>query len=69
MNSDKLVAELGRQPFVPWPYFDELMPSHREWHFERSGFRGSPQLLKQLLYCRPPSGVSLEEYIAQIQPT
>ena len=35
MNSGKLVSALGQQPFRPWPLGDDLVPSHRQWHFER----------------------------------
>ena len=35
MNSGKLVAELGEQPFEPWPRGDDLMPTHGDWHFDR----------------------------------
>jgi dTDP-4-dehydrorhamnose reductase len=35
MNSGKLIAELGEQPFQPWPLGDDLVPTHRQWHFER----------------------------------
>ena len=35
MNSGKLLAELGERPFQPWPLGDDLMPTDRQWHFER----------------------------------
>jgi dTDP-4-dehydrorhamnose reductase len=35
MNSAKLCAELGGQPFQPWPLGNDLTPTHRGWHFER----------------------------------
>jgi dTDP-4-dehydrorhamnose reductase len=35
MHSGKLIAELGAQPFAPWPLGDDLMPTDRQWHFER----------------------------------
>jgi dTDP-4-dehydrorhamnose reductase len=35
MNSAKLCAELGEQPFQPWPLGEDLQPTHRDWHFER----------------------------------
>ena len=37
MNSAKLIAELGEQPFQPWPLGDDLLPSGRDWHFGRPG--------------------------------
>lgn len=51
MDSSKLAGALGHNPFDPWPLDDEQMPTHREWHFE--GPRGSPQLLKEILYRNP----------------
>ena len=35
MISGKLCAELGQQPFQPWPVGEDVLPTHREWHFER----------------------------------
>ena len=35
MNSGKLCTELGEQPFQPWPLGEELLPTHRDWHFHR----------------------------------
>lgn len=35
MNSGKLIAELGEQPFQPWPCGADVQPTHREWHVER----------------------------------
>src|SRR5213076_455307 len=35
MNSGKLSAELGEQPFQPWPLGDDLQPTDRQWHHER----------------------------------
>lgn len=37
MNSGKLIAELGEQPFVPWPLGGDVTPTHGDWHFERPG--------------------------------
>lgn len=53
MDSGKLAAALGYQPFDPWPYCDELVPTHREWHFEGGGERGSRDLLAEVLYRNP----------------
>jgi dTDP-4-dehydrorhamnose reductase len=36
MNSAKLIDLLGCNPFRPWPVGDDLMPTDRRWHFERS---------------------------------
>jgi dTDP-4-dehydrorhamnose reductase len=35
MSSAKLIAELGEQPFKPWPLGDDLQPTRGDWHFER----------------------------------
>ena len=51
MDSSKLTAALGYDPFDPWPLADEHVPTHREWHFE--GPRGSPELLAEVLYRNP----------------
>jgi dTDP-4-dehydrorhamnose reductase len=54
MNSSKLVAMLGYQPFHAWPYDDRLVPTHRQWHFERTAeLPGSPELLAEVLYRNP----------------
>ena len=34
-DSSKLRRELGCEPFRPWPAGDDLLPSHRLWHFDR----------------------------------
>ena len=35
MSSVKLIAELGEQPFQPWPLGEDATPTHRAWHFDR----------------------------------
>jgi dTDP-4-dehydrorhamnose reductase len=35
MSSAKLIAELGEQPFQPWPRGDDLQPRDHAWHFAR----------------------------------
>jgi hypothetical protein len=35
MSSGKLIAELGAQPFQPWPMGEDVMPTDRQWHYER----------------------------------
>ena len=35
MNSGKLIAALGGDPFRPWPLGDDLFPTDRTWHFTR----------------------------------
>ncbi len=54
MDSSKLTAALGYQPFDPWPFPPEFVPTHREWHYERrAGERGSRELLAEILYRNP----------------
>ena len=54
MNSDRLTAAIGFQPFDPWPYHESHLPTHRDWHRERPGNEtGSPELLAQVLYRNP----------------
>jgi dTDP-4-dehydrorhamnose reductase len=54
LDSTKLARTLGYQPFDPWPLPEEFIPTHREWHYERSSVeRGSPQLLAEVLYNNP----------------
>ena len=63
MNSQKIAKLLGRSPFAPWPYFEELVPTHREWHFDRHRFKGSPELIRKLLYSRPAPHESLADFL------
>jgi dTDP-4-dehydrorhamnose reductase len=51
MDTARLTAALGYTPFDPWPLDNDHVPTDREWHFE--GPRGSPMLLKELLYHNP----------------
>lgn len=53
LDSGKLIDALGYDPFVPWPLHEEFAPTHRDWHRERSGEAGSPELLARVLYRRP----------------
>lgn len=54
MDSSKLTRQLGYEPFDPWPLPDEFVPTHRDWHKERTtGERGSPELLAEVLYRNP----------------
>ena len=53
LNSDKLTAALGYNPFDPWPLPEEFVPTHAEWHFERGGICGSAELLADVLYRNP----------------
>jgi len=54
MDSSKLAAALGCQPFDAWPYDQALVPTHDRWHFERpSGEPGGPEWLAEVLYRNP----------------
>jgi len=61
MDSSKLARALGCQPLAPWPLDAQWVPTHRDWHREEP--RGSPALLRQVLYrnpelARPDDGIS-----------
>lgn len=53
MNCDKLIAELGRNPFCQWPLLDEHLPIASDWHFDRKTIIGGQELLTSHLYKRP----------------
>jgi dTDP-4-dehydrorhamnose reductase len=53
LDSSKLAAALGYDPFDPWPLEEHFMPTHRQWHYDRNGERGSPKLLAEVLYRNP----------------
>ncbi len=54
MDSGKLRAVLGGDPFRPWPFGDELIPTDREWHFRRPADEpGGPAWLAGRLYRYP----------------
>jgi dTDP-4-dehydrorhamnose reductase len=55
LDSSNLTAALGYNAFDPWPLPEEFVPTHREWHFERDGFKGSKELLADALYRNPGS--------------
>ena len=57
LDSRRLAAALGYQPFDPWPLHDELCPTHDNWHRERDMFQGSPELLSEVLYNNPALAV------------
>ncbi len=57
MNSSRLAEAIGFEPFDPWPYDESLVPTHREWHYERpTGWQGSPEMLADVLYRNPLRG-------------
>jgi dTDP-4-dehydrorhamnose reductase len=53
MDSSKLATALGYGPFDPWPLNEEFVPTHPDWHHERTGFHSSPELLAEVLYRNP----------------
>ena len=54
MDSSKLIAALGRNPFDDWPIDDSLVPTDQEWHFRQaSAVNGGPELVRKLLYRNP----------------
>jgi dTDP-4-dehydrorhamnose reductase len=54
MDSGKLIALLGGNPFNAWPLGDELVPDGRDWHFHRpEGWPGSLAWLEARLYRYP----------------
>ncbi len=55
MNSSKLIETLGYQPFDPWPYPADLVPSHRRWHHDNTKFGGSQDKVHEILYQNPNS--------------
>ena len=51
MDSSKLLRLLGAAPFRPWPLGEDLLPTGRHWHFDRSpSERGSIQHIAERLY-------------------
>ena len=54
MDSSKLIALLGGNPFKPWPSEEELFPTDRQWHFRRTAdFPGSQAAIAARLYRYP----------------
>jgi dTDP-4-dehydrorhamnose reductase len=57
MNSTALAEALGDdEPLDAWPFDKSLVPTHSEWHHERSGDPGSHELLQRVLYRNPRFG-------------
>ena len=57
MNSGKLADALGRDPFIPWPQCESMVPVDREWHYDRSSgsealTNGSLEWIERELYLR-----------------
>jgi dTDP-4-dehydrorhamnose reductase len=56
MNSNRLITALGGEPFRSWPAGEELLPTDRQWHFQRPANEpGSLHLLRTRLYRYPKS--------------
>jgi dTDP-4-dehydrorhamnose reductase len=56
MCSDKIVRALGCNPFQPWPVGEELIPTDRQWHFQRPpDHPGSFAQIVDRLYSYPAS--------------
>ncbi len=56
MNSSKLAAALGHDPFVAWPLHDTHFPDHSDWHHARdTDIAASRRLLRDVLYNRSPA--------------
>ena len=53
LDSQALANVLGSDPFDPWPLDEAMVPTHRDWHLERDGLEGSPELLAAVLYRNP----------------
>jgi dTDP-4-dehydrorhamnose reductase len=54
MNSNALIEALdGEELLAGWPYDPAFVPTDANWHHDRSGERGSPELLKRILYRNP----------------
>jgi len=58
LDCSKLTAALGYEPFAPWPLHEQHVPTHADWHRERHGDEGSPELLAEVLYRNPERGSS-----------
>ena len=53
LDSSRLSTAFGEQPFTPWPFDEEFVPTDRNWHYRRDGFHGSPAMLAKTLYRNP----------------
>ena len=57
LDSRRLAAALGYEPFDPWPLEDRHVPDHDRWHLERcSKEPGSAEFLAEVLYRNPRRG-------------
>ena len=54
MNSNALIEALnGEELLDGWPHDPALVPTELDWHHDRSGESGSPELLARILYRNP----------------
>ena len=54
MLGDRLTEAVGRAVLDPWPADDLLVPTDRDWHYERPAHEmGSPEWLADVLYRNP----------------
>lgn len=54
MDSTALAEALGDDlPLDPWPRDPAFVPTHRDWHHDRTGILGSRELLARVLYRNP----------------
>lgn len=54
MNSGALIEALsGEELLDAWPFDPAFVPTDSNWHHERLGERGSPELLARILYRNP----------------
>jgi dTDP-4-dehydrorhamnose reductase len=67
MNSGKLIAVLGGNPFRPWPHADEWVPADRGWHLDRPmTWPGSPACLQAHLYTYPGALSPLDSLLRHV---
>jgi dTDP-4-dehydrorhamnose reductase len=51
MNSAALAAAIGDDEWLGrWPHDEALVPTDENWHYHRTGWIGSPELLARVLY-------------------
>lgn len=52
LDTSKLTAALGYQPFAPWPLDEGLVPTDRQWHCQRPARPGGEGSIHRHLYTR-----------------
>jgi dTDP-4-dehydrorhamnose reductase len=54
LDSSRLGKISSSPPLAPWPVDDQLVPTHRKWHYERNeDSPGSLDWLREVLYLNP----------------